>query len=226
MIMKLIKKIIFQIIIYNTVLIINKCILVYIDVHYINTLWGMICFWVLSDSLIVNMDMKNLENNYNELKDRHNLISSDFILNLKDKYNQINLICKILAEYIIINTDIKNEILLIKSLLSPLGTPNKQNTPVIKPFNIEAIKLEPSTEQLTEQLTEPLIEPLLEPLIEPLLEPLIEPLLEPLTEPLLEPLTEPLLEPLIEPLIEPNKDLAIKLKNKLTLPAYSKSCIF
>ncbi len=122
----------FQMVMFNIMLIINKYLLIYLDILYINTLWGMICIWVLSDTLIVNMDMKNLETNYNELKDRHKLISSEFILNIKNKYNQLNLISKILAEYIITNNDIKNEMLIITKLISPIETPNSLLSPILE----------------------------------------------------------------------------------------------
>jgi hypothetical protein len=130
--MRLIKNIMFQMVMFNIMLIINKYLLIYLDILYINTLWGMICIWVLSDTLIVNMDMKNLETNYNELKDRHKLISSEFILNIKNKYNQLNLISKILAEYIITNNDIKNEMLIITKLISPIETPNSLLSPILE----------------------------------------------------------------------------------------------
>ena len=62
--------------------------ILFIDTVYLFTFWSIITMWILSESFVINNDMKYLENNYKDLINRHNLLLNDFNTILKDKYNQ------------------------------------------------------------------------------------------------------------------------------------------
>ena len=70
----------------------------------------MISVWVLSESFILNSDMKYLENNNKDLSIKYNLLLSDYNKVLIDRYNQINLICETLAKNNILIAELNNDI--------------------------------------------------------------------------------------------------------------------
>lgn len=104
-----------QFIFFNLMLIINKYLILYIDTIYIYTLWSMISIWILSDSFIINNDLNVLQSKYNELHLKYNELLKDFTITIKDKYNQINLICDTLSQHTIVIADCRNEIINLKN---------------------------------------------------------------------------------------------------------------
>ena len=76
--MIIIKNLIFQFVMFNLMIFINKIMILFIDTIYLFTFWSIITMWILSESFVINNDMKYLENNYKDLINRHNLLLNDF----------------------------------------------------------------------------------------------------------------------------------------------------
>ena len=76
--MKLLKNLIYQFVMFNLMIFINKYMIMFIDIIYLFSLWSMISVWVLSESFILNSDMKYLENNNKDLSIKYNLLLSDY----------------------------------------------------------------------------------------------------------------------------------------------------
>ena len=108
--MKLLKNLIYQFVMFNLMIFINKYMIMFIDIIYLFSLWSMISVWVLSESFILNSDMKYLENNNKDLSIKYNLLLSDYNKVLIDRYNQINLICETLAKNNILIAELNNDI--------------------------------------------------------------------------------------------------------------------
>lgn len=89
--MKLINSLLYNFVIINIIINVNKFILIYIDTTYLISLYSMLSLWILSESFVINQDIKILENKYNLLLSIHyNKI--DLIYDIVYKLNFHNLI--------------------------------------------------------------------------------------------------------------------------------------
>jgi len=129
LIMMLFRNLLYQIIIYNLMLIINKYMILYLDTIYIYTSWSMITIWILSDSFIINNDLNVFQSKYNELNIKYNDLLKDFTTNIKDKHNQINVLCDTLSQHTIVIADCRNEIINLKNKIILLK-PNYKSSPL------------------------------------------------------------------------------------------------
>jgi len=75
----------------------------------------MISIWILSDSFIIINDLNVLQSKYNELHLKHNELLKDFTITIRDKFNQINLICDTFSQHTIVIADCRNEIINLKN---------------------------------------------------------------------------------------------------------------
>jgi hypothetical protein len=142
-IMKITKSIIYQFITFNLMIAINKFLIIFIDIIYILSIWGLITLWILSESFILNSDIKILENNYKELLNRYNLLLNDYNKCIKDKYIQTNLICETIANNNIKIANLDNNINELKKEIidSPDSIKSNKSTSCIEPLKKEIGKL-------------------------------------------------------------------------------------
>jgi len=131
--MKIIKSIIYQFVMFNLMLLLNKFLIIYIDITYIFSILNMICLWILSESFVINSDIKHIEHNYKELSNKYNLLLTDYNKCIKDKYIQTNLICETLAKNNIIIENLDNNVnRIFNSPDSITSTKSMSNIPLLK----------------------------------------------------------------------------------------------
>lgn len=115
-ILKFVKNLYYHSISFSISLCIFKSLLTYIDIIYIHAISFMIFIWILNDSYIINNDFNLLEFKYNDLLKKYDQLYIDFNNNLKEKFNQTNLICETLAQHTLVIIDIKNELINLKNI--------------------------------------------------------------------------------------------------------------
>ncbi len=121
-ILKIFKNLFYHFFTFCISLSIYKVLILYFDVMYIYSITVMIFIWILNDTYIINNDYIFLEFKYNDISAKYNQLLKDFNDNLKEKYNQTNLICETLAQHTLVIIDIRNEIITIRNRF-------KNNTP-------------------------------------------------------------------------------------------------
>jgi len=111
----IIKKLLFQSISFSTMMVINQVFIKYLRDIYIYTFWSMICLWILSESHIISMDMKFLEDKYKDLDNKYKQQSLEYLDLIKQRHIEFNLICETLNEHSSIIIDCRNQLLEIKN---------------------------------------------------------------------------------------------------------------
>lgn len=107
--MFVVSSLLYQSISFSIMIFINNILIKYFEHIYIYTFWSMISLWILSDSHVILMDMKYLENKYKELDNRHKELSVDYLELIKNRHNEFNLICETIKEHSTILLEIKND---------------------------------------------------------------------------------------------------------------------
>lgn len=118
MIIKIVKKITIHSIIYFSIIYINKNLINFINYEYISYILLIIIIIIFSESHILNMDLKHIQDKY----ERISIDYSKFIIETNKKNSVIN---DIIREHILIITDVKKQLIEIKNelyLIKPLNS--------------------------------------------------------------------------------------------------------
>jgi len=134
MLQYIIKSLLFNSTILVFIYFLNLFLTNYFSQIIIFTFWGCFTIWILSDSFIIYSDLKYISNNYNNLKNQHDIVLKDYNAFLKNKHDEIIIIHKVLLEYeeILDNIDknimeLKNNVLINKSNIIKSSSLNNLN---------------------------------------------------------------------------------------------------
>lgn len=90
--MKILRTVLFNSLLISLTISLNTFISHIIDVIYLYSFWSCLCIWILSESHIIIMDMKALENKYKDLNNRYLILLKDYN-KINKKLDNLSLVC-------------------------------------------------------------------------------------------------------------------------------------
>lgn len=124
MIVKISKKMFIHSFTFFTIYILNKYINNFINYEYISYIYSLIIIIIFSESHILNIDLKHLQDKYDKISNDY----SKYIIEMNKKDNIIN---EIIREHSSIMTDVKKQLIEVKNELYFVKSKNS-SSPVIK----------------------------------------------------------------------------------------------